>query len=62
MTWQAFVGNASNPSWLSQENWLLVSVASVTLGLEAWLLVEVFVRWRRRSPRALVETGSCESG
>ena len=28
MSWQAFVGNADNPSWLSQSNWLLVSIAS----------------------------------
>jgi carbon starvation protein CstA len=51
MSWQAFIGNADNPSWLSQSNWLLVGIASVSLVLEAWLLVEVYVRWmgERRS-------------
>ena len=46
MAWQAFIGNAANPSWLTQGNWVLVAVGSVTLGLEAWLLVEVGLRWR----------------
>ncbi len=45
MVWQAFVGNADNPSWLSQQNWLLVSVATITLALEAWLIIETALRW-----------------
>ena len=48
MVWQAFIGNAENASWWSQSNWLLVGVATVTLVLEAWLLVEVYVKWAVR--------------
>ena len=55
MAWQAFIGNAANPSWLTQHNWVLLAVGSVTLGLEAWLLVEVGVRWLGRK-------GSGDSG
>lgn len=49
MVWQAFVGDDSTPSWFAQKNWLLVSVASVALALEAWLVVEALVMWRGRS-------------
>ncbi len=41
MIWQAFIGNADNPSWLTDRRWLLVAVAAATLALELWLLVEV---------------------
>ncbi|MEQ8850890.1 MAG: carbon starvation protein A [Phycisphaerales bacterium] len=47
MSWQAFIGNDANPSWLAQEKWLLVVVAIMTLTLEAWLLVETALRWGR---------------
>jgi carbon starvation protein len=50
MTWQAFIGNESNPSWLAQGNWLLASIAVATLALEAWLLIETFAHWRRNRP------------
>jgi carbon starvation protein len=49
MVWQVFVGNAGNPSWLSQGKWLLVGIALATLALEAWMIVEaikVFPRAR----------------
>ncbi len=50
MVWQAFVGNEANASWWAREDWVLVAVACVTLGLEAWLLVEVGLRWRKKRP------------
>jgi carbon starvation protein CstA len=46
MVWQAFVGDDSTPSWFAQKNWLLVSVATVALALEAWLVIEAVVMWR----------------
>jgi carbon starvation protein CstA len=46
MVWQAFVGDDSTPSWFAQKNWLLVSVASVALALEAWLVIEAVMMWR----------------
>ena len=55
MTWQAFIGNTDNPSWWSQDNMLLVSVATITLVLEAWLLIEVFIRWRKGAARMLAD-------
>lgn len=54
MAWQAFIGNTDNPSWWSEGNMLLVSVATITLLLEAWLLIEVFVRWRSGRAHALL--------
>ena len=50
MTWQAFIGNENNPSWVAQSNWLLVVIACVTLALETWLVVETLVHWTRRRP------------
>lgn len=46
MFWQAYIGNADNPSWFTSGNWLLVGVATVALALEAWLLTEALMRWR----------------
>jgi hypothetical protein len=43
MLWQVFVGGTGNPSWLSQKNWLLVSIAMVTVALEIWMIIEA---WR----------------
>ena len=48
LTWQAFIGNEANRSWLERGEWLLVGVGGLTLALEAWLLVEVWLRWRGR--------------
>ena len=50
MVWQAFIGNEANASWMEQGSWVLVAVGSVTLALEAWLLVEVGMRWVGRKP------------
>ncbi|MFG0275532.1 MAG: carbon starvation protein A [Phycisphaerales bacterium] len=44
MAWQAFVGNANAPSWLTKGDWALVVVAAITLALEAWLVAEVALR------------------
>ena len=56
MIWQAFVGDGSSPSWLSQGNFLLVSFAIATCALEAWMLVEA----ARLFPkvRGILETGA----
>jgi carbon starvation protein len=40
MIWQVFVGDAGNPSWLGQGNWLLVGIALFTVALEVWMIVE----------------------
>lgn len=40
MLWQVFIGGTSNPSWLSQGNWLLVSIAMITVLLEVWMIIE----------------------
>jgi carbon starvation protein len=40
MLWQVFIGGTGNPSWLSQGNWLLVSVAMITVLLEVWMIIE----------------------
>ncbi|CAE7173945.1 cstA [Symbiodinium necroappetens] len=50
MTWQAFIGNAENPSWVTQANWLLVVIACFTLALEAWLIIETLAHWTLRNP------------
>ena len=47
MIWQAFIGNAENPSWLAQHNWLLVTIASGALVLEAWLIIEASLCWKK---------------
>jgi len=48
MGWQVFIGGTDNPSWLSQRNWLLVSIAVATLVLEVWMIIEAI----RLFPRA----------
>lgn len=49
MAWQAFIGDGGdNLSWVAQGKWMLVSIAALTLALEAWLIVETLLRWRRR--------------
>lgn len=40
MLWQVFIGGTGNPSWLSQGNWLLVSIAMITVLLEVWMIIE----------------------
>lgn len=58
MLWQVFIGGEGNPSWLSQRNWLLVSVALATLVLEVWMIVEAV----RLFPRAkgVIEAGAIQ--
>lgn len=55
MTWQAFIGNTDNPSWLAQSNWLLVAIACITLALEAWLIIETALHWRTRRSSIIQE-------
>jgi len=40
---QAFIGSADSASWLASGNWLLLSFAVASLGLEIWLLVEAWL-------------------
>ncbi|MCA9307663.1 MAG: hypothetical protein KDA16_14120, partial [Phycisphaerales bacterium] len=55
MSWQAFIGNEQNPSWLAEQKWLLLSVACATLALEAWLIIETMLHWKRRSAPSPLE-------
>jgi carbon starvation protein len=50
MATQLFVGAGTTPSWLAAGNWPLVFIGSATLALEAWLVAEAFLIWRRRQP------------
>jgi carbon starvation protein CstA len=52
MAWQAFVGDANSPSWLTKGDWALVVVAAITLALEAWLVAEVALRLAQGRVRA----------
>ena len=47
LAWQAFVGNAETPSWVSAHKWPLVVTAGLALGLEVWLVAEAVGRWGR---------------
>ncbi len=47
MIWQAFIGNADNPSWLASGNTMLVVVAVGALVLEMWLIAEACAAWKR---------------
>jgi len=62
LIWQAFVGDAENPSWLADQKWLLVAIAGATLILEAWLVAEVVYRMTRGGgPPGLIETSNGEA-
>jgi carbon starvation protein len=56
MFWQAYIGNDDNHSWLKDRNWLLVSIATLTLALEAWLITETAIRWRTKRPLNELQT------
>jgi len=58
MVWQVFVGGPDNPSWLSQGNWLLVSIALVTMVLEIWMIVEAVRLFPR--VKGVVEDGAVQ--
>jgi len=55
MIMQAFVGTAAEKSWLAQENWILFSMATATIVLELWIIVEAFSI--RKTTPALVDGG-----
>jgi carbon starvation protein len=40
MVVQLFIGNLDNPSWVSQEKWLLVGIGLATMILEIWMILE----------------------
>ena len=44
--WQAI---GSTESWIEQERWLLVGIGSAALILEAWMVLEAVVGWRKRA-------------
>jgi carbon starvation protein len=50
MAYQIF-GQAigSSESWIEQGRWLLVSIGSISLLLEAWMIVEAVSAWRKRT-------------
>jgi len=56
MFYQAFIGSADAPSWLASGNWLLLSFALASLGLEIWLLVEAWLLLPKS--RAIREPGA----
>ncbi|TVQ32899.1 MAG: hypothetical protein EA376_04045 [Phycisphaeraceae bacterium] len=56
LSWQAFVGNEANPSWLADAKWPLVAIAVIVLALEAWLVVEVGVRMVRKDSAPLEQS------
>lgn len=58
MTWQVFIGGEGNPSWLSQGNWLLVSIAVATLLLEIWMIIEAILLFPR--VKGVVEDGAVQ--
>jgi carbon starvation protein len=58
MTWQVFVGGEGNPSWWSQGNWMLVSIAVATLLLEAWMIIEAVRLFPK--VKGLIETNAIE--
>jgi len=47
LVWQMAIGNAENPSWITAGKWLLVATGAIALALEAWLVTEAAVRWRK---------------
>lgn len=58
MIWQVFVGDAGNPSWLGQGNWLLVGIALFTVALEIWMIVEAINLFPRA--RGVIERDAVE--
>jgi len=58
MLWQVFSGGPGNPSWLSQGNWLLVSIALATVALEIWMIIEAIKLFPRA--RGVIEDAAIE--
>lgn len=50
MSVSLFVGTSADPSWLSTRNWPLVFIASASIILEIWLIVEAFLMNRKFRP------------
>ena len=47
MIMQAFVGSDAAESWLSQESWLLLSMAIASIILEVWIIVESILLFKK---------------
>lgn len=58
MMWQVFVGDGGNPSWISQRNWVLVSIALATVVLEIWMVIEAIKLFPRA--RGVIEANAVQ--
>ncbi len=47
---QVFTGTGADDAWIAQERWLLVTIGLATLALEAWMVIEAILLWRRATP------------
>lgn len=45
MIWNLFIGNESNPSWLHQNNWVLIFIGIATIALEIWMIIEAIIMY-----------------
>lgn len=58
MVWQVFIGGTDSPSWLSQGKWLLVSIATITIVLEIWMVLEAIKLFPR--VKGIIEENAIE--
>jgi carbon starvation protein len=58
---QVFTGTGAESAWIDQERWLLVSIGTATLALEAWMIVEAILLWPRvrRAAQVSVKMTDC---
>lgn len=57
MVWQLFIANPGDaPGWVHQDqpNWLLIVIASATIALQVWMLIEALLIWPKA--RCALET------
>jgi len=59
MSWQTFIGSADSPSWWSEGKWTLVSIALVTMALEAWIVTEALLLFPRA--KGVLEAGAADA-
>jgi len=56
MSYQAFVASpGSETSWMQDGHWVLLSIAMVTLLLEAWMIIEAIGVWRKVRAKRISE-------
>ncbi|MFN7141847.1 MAG: carbon starvation CstA family protein, partial [Limisphaerales bacterium] len=60
MTSQLFFGSGDSPSWVSQKNWPLVTIALGTILLEIWMIVEAVNMFPRA--KGVLEANAAERG